>query len=148
MVIYLSSQATTTINVISAEVGTVLTISAPAEMVQGQPFIIEGQLTRVDTGAPLLGETIELSFNGTSFPPTITRDIGGSIKYETTVQIDSVGSYTLTADFTGSTRPGLTLRPTTGIWNVAVSQGMNQPLIIGAVATLGVLLLAVGLSSK
>jgi len=146
MVQYLASLATTTINVITSEVGTILTISAPAEVVQGEPFIIEGQLKRADTGVSLTGETISLSFNGTSLGTTTTRDIEGVIKYLTTVQIDTVGSYTLTANFAGSTRPGLVLRPSRGIWSVNIGTGMTVPLMIGVTAVLGVVLLTVGLS--
>lgn len=111
MVNYLPSQATTTITVTTLDVVTALTIIAPASIVQGQPFIIEGVLRRTDTNAPLEGENISLSYNGVNLGTTLTRSIEGSIKYQAQVQIDEVGSFTLTASFAGSTRPGLVLLP-------------------------------------
>ena len=139
MVQYLASTATTQINVITSEVATILTISAVPEVVQGEPFTIEGTLRRADTMIPLSGELISLSFNGTSLGTTTTRDTEGVIKYMTTVQIDTVGIYTLTANFAGSTRPGLTLRPSQGIWSLNV--GDINPLIPFIPLILGVVLL-------
>ncbi len=121
MVQYLSSFATRTITVLTAEVGTTLTISAPASTIQGQPFLIEGVLKRVDTNAPLDGENIVLSYNGVNLGTALTRDIEGSIKYQAQVQIDDVGEYTLRAEFAGSTRPGLTLGPSNASKGLGVS---------------------------
>ncbi len=149
MVTYTSSSASGTITIISDIVGTSLTINVPLdEIVQGVPFIIDGQLTRNDNGVPLLGETISFTWNGNVFTPTTTRNIGGVIKYETTVQINEPGTFTITANFDGSERPGLTLTPTRGIQGVRIGASMVTPLIIGVSAVLGVILLAIGLVKK
>ncbi len=111
MVNYLPSQVSATIVVTSLDVATILTISAPASIIQGQPFIIEGQLKRADTGALLEGENIALSYNGVNLGTTQTRALEGTIKYQAAVKIDEMGTFTLTANFAGSTRPGLTLGP-------------------------------------
>ena len=111
MVNYLPSQATRTITVTSLDSATNLTINAPSTTPQGQPFIIAGVLKRSDTGTPLSGETIALSLNGTPLGSTTTRLIGESIMYELQVTLDTVGTFTLRADFAGSTRPGMTLLP-------------------------------------
>ena len=111
MVNYLPSQATTSINVTTLDVATDLTIIAPASIVQGQPFLIEGVLRRTDTNVALVGENISLTYNGVNLGTSMTREIEGSIKYQAQVQIDEVGSFTLTASFAGSTRPGLVLLP-------------------------------------
>lgn len=149
MVTYTGSSASGTVNVISDIVGTTLTINVPlGDIIQGQPFIIDGQLTRNDTGVPLSGETISFTYNGNMFPPTTTRDIGGVIKYETTVQIDEPGSYTITANFDGSERPGLILTPTRGLGGISIGASLVAPLIIGVGVALGAILLAVGLMKK
>lgn len=135
MVQYLSSYATRPITVTTAEVGTTLTITAPASVLQGQPFLIEGVLKRVDTNAPLAGENIVLSYNGIPLGTTLTRSLEGSIKYMATVQIDDVGSYTLRAEFAGATRAGLTL----GASWASRGIGLGEP---GAPNLLGLLALA------
>ncbi len=114
MVTYLASLATTSISIITSEVATNLTISAPTTpIIQGQSFIINGVLTRADTGVPLVGEEISLSYNGTSLGTALTQDLEGSIKYQAEVSIAEVGEFTLTASFAGATRPGLTLGAST-----------------------------------
>jgi len=128
MVQYLSSFATRAITVLTAEVGTILTITAPASTIQGQPFLIEGVLKRVDTNAPLDGENIALSYNGVNLGTVLTRDIEGSIKYQAQVQIDDVGEYNLRAEFAGSTRPGLTLGPSNASKGLGVSL-LQVPMI-------------------
>jgi len=128
MVQYLSSFATRAITVLTAEVGTILTIIAPASTIQGQPFLIEGVLKRVDTNAPLDGENIVLSYNGVNLGTVLTRDIEGSIKYQAQVQIDDVGEYNLRAEFAGSTRPGLTLGPSNASKGLGVSL-LQVPMI-------------------
>lgn len=121
MVRYLPSYATRSITVLTAEVGTTLTIIAPSSTIQGQPFLIEGVLKRVDTNAPLDGENIVLSYNGVNLGTVLTRSIEGSIKYQAQVQIDDVGEYTLRADFAGSERPGLAL----GVSSVSKGIGVS-----------------------
>ncbi|GAG82458.1 unnamed protein product [marine sediment metagenome] len=144
MVQYLASYATKSITVTTSEVGTTLTIIAPASTIQGQPFIIEGVLKRGDTGVPLEGENIGLSFNGANLGTTLTRSIEGSIKYQATVQIDDVGEYTLRADFAGSTRPGLTLGPSNAFREIGVDL-LSAPVIeILASTILGIALVMLG----
>ncbi len=101
MVTLLPSTATRTITITTADVATTLTISAPTSAKQGQLFIIEGVLKRTDTGAPLEGENISLSYNGVNLGTAMTRYIEGSIKYQATVQIPDVGTFTLKASFAG-----------------------------------------------
>ena len=138
MVQYLPSQATGEINVITSEVGTVLTLTVPPEpVVQEDPFLITGELRRVDTNALLSGETITATFNGTALGSDTTMN--GT--YNIDGVINEVGLYTITVNFAGSTRPGLTLRPSQGIWSVNIGGGLKVPLMIGATATLGVLLI-------
>jgi len=137
MVNYLPQTATTTITVLTAEVGTTLTIWAPAEVIQGQPFLIEGQLKRADTGALLAGEEISISYNGTHLVTTPTRSIEGTIKYQAAVQIDEVGLFTLTASFAGSTRPGLVLGPSKAPRGVGVSLLPAQVILALLAASLG-----------
>ncbi len=145
MVQYLASTATTQINVITSEVATILTITARAEVTQGEPFIIEGTLSRADTGMPLSGEQIALSYNGTSLGTTTTRDFEGGIRYSTQVQIDTIGDYTLTATFAGSERAGLILRPSSQIGGINIGANANIPVILGGITALSLLLMTVSL---
>ncbi len=101
MVTLLPSTATRSITITPADVATTLTIDAPASAIQGQLFIIEGQLRRADTGVTLEGENISLSYNGVNLGTTLTRYIEGSIKYMATVKIDESGTFTLKAAFAG-----------------------------------------------
>ncbi len=140
LVNYLPSQASVTITVTSLDISTVLTIFAPSTIVQGQPFIIEGVLKRADIGTPLEGENISLSYNGISLGTALTRDIEGSIKYQATVQIEEAGSFTLTANFAGSTRPGLTLRPSRAQAPVVIPGLQEITPLVGALAVAAVLI--------
>jgi len=137
MVNYLPSSRTTPITVTSLDVGTTMTIDAPASVPQGQPFLISGQLKRVDTGASLAGELITLSYNGTPLGSTTTRLIGETIKYEAQVQIDAVGTHTLTAGFAGSTRPGLSMSPSSASRGVGVGLILSQEIVTLIAAAIG-----------
>lgn len=130
MVTYLSSFATRTIQVLTAEVGTTLTISAPASVIQGQPFRVEGVLKRVDTGTPLEGENIVLSYNGTILTTAQTRYVEGAVKYQADVQIDEMGSFILRADFAGSTRAGLVLGPSGAFMRIGLGEPSILPLLV------------------
>ena len=137
MVQYLASQATAQITIKSSEVGTILTLTAPTEpVVQGEPFRLSGELRRTDTNGLLTGETITATFNGT----TLGSDVTNNGVYNIDGVINEVGTYTITVNFAGSTRPGLTLRSSQGIWSVNIG-GDYVPLMIGATATLGILLI-------
>lgn len=139
MVNYLPSQVTRTITITSLDVATTLTISAPASSPQGQPFMIEGQLKRADTEALLEGENIVLSYNGTPLGTTQTRPLEGTIKYQAIVQIDVEGTFTLTADFAGSTRPGLTLGPSSAFTRIGLAEPSILPLLLIGIAAYVVL---------
>jgi len=104
MVTYLETSATKSITVLSLEVGTTLTITAPSEVVQGIAFGISGYLTRNDTGAGIPNATVTLSYNGTLLGSDTTSIDGhylltGSVMYD-------LGTFTLTAYFAGSTGLG------------------------------------------
>ncbi len=134
MVTYLPTTASRAITVLTAEVGTTLTITAPASVIQGQPFIIEGVLKRADTLTPLLGEEISLSYNGFNLGTTQTRSLEGSIKYQAIVQIDEVGAYTLRADFAGAIRVGLTLGASSATRGIGLAVPGILPLVALAAA--------------
>lgn len=134
MVNFLPSQATTTITVTVLDVATNLTISAPASVIQGQLFTISGQLTRADTGAALVGETILVSYNGQMRGSPVT-DVQGA--YTLNTLIPEAGSFTLMANFEGSTRPGLTLLPSQAPRGVGVSLLSEQVILALLAASVG-----------
>ncbi len=153
MVVYNPSSATTQVVIIPKEVDTNLTIIGPSvPPVAGQNFLIEGVLTRADTSVALSGETIALSYidqnlNSVSLGTATTGSFEGSIKYQMTTSIPIPGDFTLKAEFAGSTREGLVLRPTSRMGGtIAVGLGLNVPLIVGGITALGLILMAVGLS--
>ena len=138
MVQYLPSSATRAITILTAEVGTTLTVVAPTEVIQGQPFSISGALRRVDTNQLLVGETISASFNGTLIGSDIT---GADGSYYIDAVINDVGAYTLTANFAGSTRPGLTLGSSKASIPIALGE-ITTPVMVLGVAVLGTVLIA------
>lgn len=144
MVLYLPSSATATITVLTAEVGTILTLTAPTEVIQGQQFRMSGELRRADNNQLLSGETITAVFNGTA----IGSDTTMNGTYNIDGVINEVGTYTLTVNFAGSTRPGLVLRPSQGISRVGVGiEAIPTPvMVVASVAILGAILVRVGLS--
>ncbi len=139
MVNYLPSQATRSITVTSLDVATSLTVNAPTTIPQGVPFLIQGELKRSDTGASLSGETIALSYNGTPLGSTTTRLIGDTIQYELQVSLDTVGSFTLKAEFAGSTRPGLVLLPSNARTIIGIPGIPEIPPLIWAAIIGGIL---------
>ena len=141
MVTYLQSSATAEINVLTAEVATVLTLIAPADVVQGQSFRMSGELRRADTNALLAGETISAVYNGTALGSDVTQN--GA--YNIDGVINDMGTYTITASFAGSVREGLTLAPSQGIWTINLGIGGITPVMVGGIAALGLLLMAVSL---
>ncbi len=151
MVIYNPSSATTTVSVIPKEVDTTLTIIGPSvPPVAGQSFLIEGVLERADTSVALSGETIALSYidqnlNSVSLGSVTTGTIEGSVKYQMTTSIPIPGDFTLKAEFAGSTREGLVLRPAFRVAGVDIGANVNVPLIVGGITALGLILMAVSL---
>ena len=130
MVTLLPSSATRTIQVITAEVGTLLDIFAPDQITQGVSFRVTGTLRRVDNLQVLQGEEIIVSVNGTELGRDTTT-IGGD--YLVDAVLPNIGTFTLEAKFLRSVRPELTLgasRATTGIRTISTPQG----LLVAAVA--------------
>ncbi len=152
MVIYNPSSATTFVHVVPKEVDTNLTIIGPADdPVAGQSFLIEGVLTRADTSVALSGETIALSYidqnlNSVSLGSVTTGTIEGSVKYQMTTNIPIPGDFTLKAEFAGSEREGLVLRPAFRVAGVDIGANVNVPLIVGGITALGLILMAIGLA--
>ena len=153
MVVYNPSSATTQVVIIPKEVDTNLTIIGPSltsPPVAGQNFLIEGVLTRADTSVALSGETIALSYidqnlNSVSLGSVTTGTIEGSVKYQMTTSIPIPGDFTLKAEFAGSTREGLVLRPAFRVAGVDIGANVNVPLIVGGITALGLILMAVSL---
>ena len=140
MVNYLPSQASTQITVAPLNITTTLSISAPANTVQGQTFNVSGILIRNDTGFPITNVPINVLYNGT---PIGTVNTGVDGDYLLTGSIPTVGTFTLTANFAGATMPGLTLLPSMAQTGVALIDGITTylPIIIPA-AILALLLLS------
>ena len=135
MVNYLPQTATRTITVITLEVGTTLTITAPSEVVQGGAFGISGYLTRNDTGAGIPGATVTLSYNGTLLGSD-TTSIEGHYLFTGAI-IPEPGTFILTASFAGSTRPGLILGSSQAPRGVGVSLLPAQVILALLAASLG-----------
>ena len=134
MVTFLPSQATASIQILPLEVGTNLTISAPSSAIEGEQFNVTGLLTRVDTGVGISGEDIHIRYNGTVLG-IATTDANGNYSY--TTQIGETGSFTITAEFQGSTRPGMIFKPsqaTTGV--LTTLQNYIIPIAIVGLATI------------
>lgn len=136
MVNYQSSYATRTIAVLAAEVGTTLSILAPASVTQGAIFEIYGQLTRDDTGAAIQNASIALSLNGSSLGSAVT-DMQGV--YRIAASISDPGTYTLRADFAGMTVPGLVLGPSSASRGI----GLVEPNVLGLLALAAIVVYAV-----
>jgi len=99
MVTLLPSTATRTITVLVAEVATTLTIVAPASVAEKEYFIVQGQLTRSDTGEAIPNMTIDVRYNGNAFGWAITDTQG---VYKVTSAIPEPGTVTLKAVFEGA----------------------------------------------
>ncbi len=132
MVTFLPSSSSQQITVVENIVATTLTISAVPSVIQGQPLVIDGILSRNDTFQGLNGETIVITIDGAPLATVLTSNIGGTDgRYSITVNMDVAGTFTLAANFAGATRAGLTLLPSQGIFPVgaAISPGA---LLLGA----------------
>ncbi|GAG98509.1 unnamed protein product, partial [marine sediment metagenome] len=120
-----------------------LTLTAPDQpVVQGESFRLSGELRRADNNALLSGETITAVFNETSLGSDTT--MGGT--YNIDGVINEVGTYTITVNFAGSTREGLVLGPSQFIRNVGVIMEDLRTLGIIGAASLGLILVKMGLS--
>ena len=136
MVNYLPSSATRTITVLTAEVETTLTITAPASVSQGDLFNIYGQITRNDTGAAIPNVSISVSYNGTPLGSKLT-DMQGI--YTLPASIPTAGTFTLRASFAGMTVPGLTL----GASSASRRIGLAEPSMLSLLALAGLIAYAV-----
>ncbi len=132
MVQFLSSSATTTITVLTAEVGTSLDIFAPDQVVQGVPFIVAGTLRRIDTEQVLAGEEIIVSVNGLELGRDITRISGD---YLVDAILPNTGTFTLTAEFLGAERPGLTLGASSASKSIGT---LAEPSVLPLVVLAGI----------
>lgn len=129
MVNFLPSQATTSINVTALDVATNLVIIAPASVVQGGAFTINGQLTRADTGVALTGQTISVSYNGQPLGSPVTDAQG---VYSIQAIINETGNFTLTASFAGmSGFMGSEALRGISISRFVVSSALLIPVIVG-----------------
>lgn len=81
-----------------ADVGTTLTLSAPASVVEGVTFQATGRLTRNDNGEGIPGASVELSLDGILLSSANTDSSGYYAFY---VTIYDPGNYTLMASYSG-----------------------------------------------
>ena len=131
MVQYLASASNEImITVRSAQVGTTLTLTGPAEIVQGQIIVLNTLLKRVDSGAPIAGATVVFyqSLGGTirqwvAVGSAVTGSDGKASLSTTTIY---EGTYYYKAEFAGATVEGLTLMPSMGFWDY---QAGGLPLV-------------------
>ena len=133
MVTYLpsSAQRAITVTAIVTEVGTTLTINAPAEVDPGALFYVYGLLTRNDSGSAIPGAIVNISYNGTHLG-SATTSIDGI--YEINVAIPVSGTFTLTAGFAGMTVAGLTFWASSAYTRI----GLGEPSMLPLVAVLAV----------
>ena len=127
MVQYLASFASRPITVAVSQVGTTLSINAPAQVTQGEVFNVYGQLTRNDTGAAIPNATISVSYNGSPVGSVIT-DLQGV--YTIPASIPSPGTYTITSNFAGMTVPGVTFGSSIASTLVGLGDPIILPLIV------------------
>ena len=80
---------------------TQITIEAPTQVFAGDQFITQGYLQKyLDYGwFPLVGESVQVTYNGTVLGVATTNDIG---KYVVQGSILVAGTYTLTSKFDGT----------------------------------------------
>lgn len=86
-----------------ADIPTTLYIAAPVSVAPGEAFWIAGILIERDTGVPIVGQPISLSYNGVKLGGATTGVDGD---YLLQASIPSEGTYTLKADFAGTTTLG------------------------------------------
>lgn len=138
MVQYLASSVSRPITVVVAQVGTTLSIIAPAQVTQGEVFDVYGQLTRNDTGVAIPNATISLTYNGSPIGSAVT-DLQGV--YTIPVSIPSPGTYTLTANFAGMTVGGVTFGSSIATTVVGLGDPIILPLIVMGAAVITYVLL-------
>ncbi len=148
MVIFNPTVGTKTITITEVEVNTSLVIVAPSSSGAGVAFPVSEQLTRTDTSEGINGETITVSYNGTPLGTTTTgtSPIPGmwNIGF---ITINNPGTYTLKAEFAGSTRGGLTLGATSATLRLGIEELPSWAIPIG-VLVLSSALIAVSTMKK
>jgi len=137
LVKFLPSSAQRSIQILVAEVGTTLTISAPPQAVQGQPFAVSGILYRNDTQYPLVNMDVTLRYNG---QPLGSAKTGVDGDYLFSVSIPTPGTFTLIAEFAGAEVAGLFFGPSSARAIMGL-EGEVSPLMLGVLLVGGYLLL-------
>lgn len=92
---------------LTAPKDTTLTLTIPDKILPRIPFTVTGTLTRVvctnnyadKTNQPFSGQTIELTYDGTSAGSAMTDSDGN---YTASIKIDKLGTFTLTASYAGN----------------------------------------------
>lgn len=131
MVQYLSSVSNEiSITVVSVQVGTTLTLTGPAEVIQGSNFTLTATLKRNDTQGLIQGASVKFyqSLGGTIRQWTqvgsgVTGADGKASLVTTTIY---EGTYYYKAEFAGATVEGLSFMPSVGFWDSTVG---GVPLI-------------------
>jgi 3D (Asp-Asp-Asp) domain-containing protein len=104
---------TVSVAVAAPTIETSLTIEAPGRIMKGQAFTVSGVLTRKDTGTGISNQKIDIYYNRTKIGEGFT-DANG--RYEASVSIPASGSFTLKAEFPGtSTFQASTVSTTTHV---------------------------------
>lgn len=125
-------------NVLESIIDTTSTISALSSVDVNQTFEISGQLTRNDTAAGVVGETINLSYNGVNLGSVIT---GGGGFYSLDVSIAEVGSFTLRAEFAG----GVAFGHSVGTISIGVGVPALPPIDAPLIAAAGLVIADIAL---
>jgi len=89
---------TVTITVTEEEIGTNLTISVPSKADVGEEFMIQGNLTETLNDGPLTNMDVNIYVNDNLLTTLQTAGDGGYSMYHS---INTVGSYTIKAEFPG-----------------------------------------------
>jgi len=79
-------------------VGTTMTAEAPPQGIEGIPFMINGVLTKNNTGEGVPQAPVKLLINGVLYATDIT-DTGGGFGFDVT--LTQPGNYTITLQYSG-----------------------------------------------
>jgi hypothetical protein len=95
----LSTSSAVGVYVEKVVVETKLTLEAPSTVRVGETFTVKGVLSRVDTGAGISGQTINVYYD-TNLIKSVTTGTDGT--YTLSHAIDKTGTFTLKAEFQGT----------------------------------------------
>ena len=131
MVQYLASVSNeVTVTVVSVQVATTLTLTGPAQVIQGANFTLTAQLKRNDTQALVQGASVKFyqSLGGTIRQWTLVGSgvTGADGKASLVTTTIYAGTYYYKAEFEGATVEGLSFMPSVGFWDYQVG---GVPLI-------------------